>query len=104
MPKLQRNEQDEKSAVLLGIIRKYQEISGMSNKRFAERLGVSTSTLYSKLQKPNRLTWDDMFEMFKILKVPPDEAAECFPGKARDVTVKVVMTDLGGRRVASVYQ
>lgn len=105
MPKLQRNERQEKGGHLVGVIKKYLEVSGMTVTALAKRIGIAESTMYYRLKNPEKFPWWELYMAFKILKVPAEEIVECFPGELKPVNVNVVLTSEAiGKEVGYVRQ
>lgn len=78
MPKLQRSEEATKASYLTGIIKKYMEVEQMPYDKLAMKIRISESTLRNKLNGDNEFKYNELYRIFMLLRVPPEEILQCF--------------------------
>lgn len=67
MPRLKATERDLEDRRTKSIIRKYQELEGLSDPELAKRLGIGGSTLYSRMRDPSYMTLRELRILCKAL-------------------------------------
>lgn len=67
MPRLKATERDLEDRRTKSIIRKYQELEGLSDPELAARLGIGGSTLYSRMRDPSFMTLRELRILCKKL-------------------------------------
>lgn len=67
MPRLKATERDLEDRRTKSIIRKYQELEGLSDPELAKRLGIGGSTLYSRMRDPSFMTLRELRILCKAL-------------------------------------
>lgn len=72
---------------LFSKIRDLMRIYDLTNKSFAEELGISASTLSHKLNGHFPWSSDEMWQIMEMFNVPPNQFHEVFPrhGKGQAV-------------------
>lgn len=65
----------EKNEELVKTIKKFQIDSGLSREDIAKRLGFSTQTLGNKLRNPDTITYGELKDLFKLIKLPEEQKA-----------------------------
>ena len=67
MPRLKATERDLEDRRTKSIIRKYQELEGLSDPELAKRLGIGGSTLYRRMRDPSYMTLRELRILCKAL-------------------------------------
>ena len=67
MPRLKATEREIEDRRTKSIIRKYQELEGLSDPELAKRLGIGGSTLYSRMRDPSYMTLRELRILCKAL-------------------------------------
>ena len=67
MPRLKATERDLEDRRTKSIIRKYQELEGLSDPELAKRLGIGGSTLYRRMSDPSYMTLRELRILCKKL-------------------------------------
>lgn len=88
MPKLKPNEQEEANRIIRAHIAAGKERQALDDTNVAARIGIAKSTFQCKIRRPETFTAKELFQISKVLKFTPVQAASIILG--RDLTAKEI--------------
>ena len=73
MPKLRKTESEQKNVLLIGTIRKYLSMRGVTVSDLAITTRLGESTMYRRMRVPEELTLGELRAIMRKLQIPVDE-------------------------------